>query len=306
MSLTRLTNRFAELRRHPGYRRNPAVVLGRAAAWSLHCALRIPARARFRRWNFRLHLPPKWSGGGCTSPYLFREHYEPELALLERFLQPGMVFVDGGANTGVFTFTAAQLVGPSGRVVAFEPGAACFQALNESAKLNCSQHVCLRNQAISNSSGTARLYHHDRQENSFSLGGGGDVGFEEVEITTLDRMAEEEGLARIDFIKLDVEGAEEFVLRGAAGSLERWRPIVLFEVNPQATARLKLSADGACSFLTNCGYHLFEMDEGGALSAIELMGEFGNVLAVPAERVEELALPTASNIKPEAVAMNCS
>ena len=172
MGFARLTQRFSQLRRHPGYRHNPPVVLGRAAAWSLHCLLGIPARPEFRRWNYRLYLPAKWRGGGSTSPYLFREHYEPELMLLERFLKPGMVFVDGGANTGVFTFTAARLVGPTGRVLAFEPGAACFAALEASRALNQFEQVRLWKAALSDRSGTARLYHCWGQENAFSLGAG--------------------------------------------------------------------------------------------------------------------------------------
>src|SRR5215831_622069 len=157
MALAQITHRLSELRKHPGYRQNPPVVLGRAAAWAVHCLFGIPAQAKFRRWDFRLHLPAKWRGGGSTSPYLFRELYEPELVLLERFLKPGMTFVDGGANTGVFSFTAARLVGETGRVLAFEPGGSCYSALQRSVELNGFRHVTLRQQALSDHSGTARL-----------------------------------------------------------------------------------------------------------------------------------------------------
>jgi FkbM family methyltransferase len=279
--LQRLTQRFSELRRHPGYQQNPPVVLGRAAAWWLHCLLGIPARPKFRRWNYRLYLPAKWQGGGSTSPYLFREHYEPELMLLERFLQPGMVFVDGGANTGVFTFTAARLVGPTGRVLAFEPGAACFDGLQRSLAINRFAQVRLRHQALSDRAGTAKLYHHLDQENSFSLGSGKGVAFEEVATDTLDRVAEEENLPRVDFIKLDVEGAEELVLRGAESIIERWRPRILFELNPEAAARLSLSPDGVCRVLTEHGYRFHTLEE-GELMPIERPQQFGNILAIPA------------------------
>ena len=180
----------------------------------------IPARPKFRRWNYRLYLPAKWRGGGSTSPYLFREHYEPELMLLERFLKPGMVFVDGGANTGVFAFTAARLVGPTGRVLAFEPGSACFAALTQSRALNQFEQLRLVNKALSDQSGTARLYHCMGQENAFSLGAENGATFDEISTTTLDEIAQAEQLPRVDFIKLDVEGAEELVLRGAKQVLE--------------------------------------------------------------------------------------
>ena len=285
MSLAYLTSRFDQLRRHPGYRRNPPLVLWRAVAWSLHCLLRIPARARFRRWDFRLYLPAKWHGGGSTSPYLFREDYEPELMLLERFLKPGTVFVDGGANTGVFTFTGARLVGAAGRVLAFEPGATCFDALQRSLALNRFEQVQLRRQALSDHVGSAQLFHHAGQENSFSLGGASDVACEEISTITLDQVVEEKRLPRVDFIKLDVEGAEQLVLQGARRVLRDWRPIVLFEINALAAKRLGLPVDGACRVLTEHDYQLFVVDErGDLLPADSLPQGVGNLLGCPGKR----------------------
>jgi FkbM family methyltransferase len=292
MALIHLKSKFTELRQHPGYRRNPPLVLWRAATWSAHCLLKIPARAKFRRWDFSLYLPPKWRGGGCTSPYLFREEYEPEVKLLERFLKPGMTFIDGGANTGVFTFTAAHLVGSTGRVVAFEPGTACFAALTQSVKLNRANHVTVRQQAVSDRSGTARFYHHSGQENSFSLGGAKGVDFEEVQTTTLDSAVGELKLDRVDFIKLDVEGAEELVFRGGLDVLAKHRPLLLFEVNPEAAARLNLDAEGACHVLSELNYKFFRMTDDGALQRVDFADDFGNLLAVPTEKTTELVLIT--------------
>ncbi|MCC7086360.1 MAG: FkbM family methyltransferase [Pirellulales bacterium] len=293
MKFKHLTSKFRELRLHPGYRRNRAVVLWRVAVWSAHCLLGLPARAKFRRWKFRLYLPPKWRGGGCTSPYLFREDYEPEVKLLERFLQPGMTFIDGGANTGVFTLTAAHLVGPTGHVVAFEPGATCFAALDQSIRLNCVNHVNLRQQAISDRCGRARFYHHHEQENSFSLGGASEVMYEEVSTTTLDTTFEELKLDRVDCVKLDVEGAEELVFRGGQKLLAQYRPLLLFEVNPEAAERLSLAANGGCTALTELNYRLFRMDQNGRLRSAASADEFGNVLAIPAERLGELGIESS-------------
>ncbi|HEY2826903.1 MAG TPA: FkbM family methyltransferase [Pirellulales bacterium] len=286
MALQNLMERFSKLRHHPVYRQQPVRVLWRAGAWSVHCLFGIPARPRFARWNYRLYLPPKWRGGGCTSPYVFRDRYEPELLLLERFLKPGMVFIDGGANTGVFTFTAASLVGPTGRVLAFEPGATCFSALRESLALNQWRHVSVFQQALCDHCGVARLYHHRDQENSFSLGTDETALFDEVAVVSLDEVVKTEVLTHVDFIKLDVEGAEELVLRGGKEVLQRWRPIVLFEVNVDATKRLQLKPDGACKLLEECGYRLFQSDEHGGLTAdVRLSEQVGNLLAVPEERL---------------------
>ena len=286
MALNDLIERFRKLRQHPVYQQHRALVLLRAGAWSVHCLLGIPAHATFRRWNYRLYLPPKWRGGGCTSPFVFREHYEPELMLLERYLQPGMVFIDGGANTGVFTFTAARLVGPTGRVLAFEPGSACSAALRRSQALNQWPQVTIHQQALSDCNGTARLYHNMNQENAFSLGSDENSSFDEVEVTTIDEMARAEHLQRVDFIKLDVEGAEELVLCGSGDVLRKWRPIILFEINLKAIKLLKLNADGACRLLEGQGYRLFQSDDEGSLNPLSHLPDgVGNLLALPEERV---------------------
>lgn len=286
MQLSQLTERFRNLRAHPVYRQQPARVLWRAGAWSVHCLLGIPGRPKFSRWNYRLYLPPKWRGGGSTSPYVFREQYEPELMLLERFLKPGMVFVDGGANTGVFTFTAARLVGPTGRVLAFEPGSSCYAALERSQALNGWSHISIHQRALSDHFGVARLYHHMGQENAFSLGSDENASFDEVAIVSLDEVAQAEQLPRVDFIKLDVEGAEELVFRGAAKVLQQSRPVVLFEVNPEAIGRLHLSIDGACQLLTKHGYKLFICNDAGELIAADhIPNQVTNVLAVPPEKL---------------------
>ena len=295
---------FQRLREHPVYRRKRLLTLSRAGLWSLHCLLGIPARAKFVRWNFRLYLPPKWRGGGCTSPYLFREHYEPELMLLERFLQPGMVFVDGGANTGVFTFVAARLVGPSGQVFSFEPGAACFHALQQSLRLNRFKNIHLNHCALSDHCGTARLYHLRGQENAFSLAVAENVDYDEVSLTILDDVARLHELTRVDFIKLDVEGAEELVLRGAKEVLDRWQPVVLFEVNLDATRGMKLSPDGACRVLTDLGYQLYELESNGELTKTDRLPQHvGNLVALPARLS---AAPSAKSVDAELVHSNGS
>jgi len=278
-----MTTRFRELRSHPGYRHNPPLVLARAASWWIHCRLGLAGRAKFRRWDFTLYLPPKWHGGGSTSPFLFREHYEPELMLLEQFLRPGMTFVDGGANTGVFTFAAARLVGKEGCVLAFEPGRHCFDALEYSVALNGMDHVVLHRSALADSTSRAKLFHHFGQDNSYSLGGDiddGDIPCEEVNTITLQDALDGSKRNHVDFIKLDVEGAEELVLRGSDEILARCRPVVLFEVNPEACQRLHLKPEGARDLLADHGYEFHAVGSDGQLYVHRGPVGFGNLLAI--------------------------
>jgi FkbM family methyltransferase len=277
----RLRHRLGELRSHPAYRRSPFAVWARLTLWAAHCVLRIPAHARFRRWKVTLYLPPKWSGSGGSSPFLFREHYEPGLLLLERVLKPGMTFVDGGANKGIYTFIAARLVGDTGRVLAFEPGKESFRALKKSLRLNRFAHVVLRRQALSDRIGTARLYHIQSSENNFGLGPSSNphTGFEKVETITLEQVLKELDLRSIDFLKLDVEGSQELILRSSRKLLSDSRPILLIENNPAACRRLSLDPDGAWQLLGEMGYGFFALNDRAQVIPTAHPGGFRNLVA---------------------------
>src|SRR3981189_491914 len=129
-------SKWRYLANHPGFRQGPAVTLARLVRWSVHCALGIPATVNLDPWEVRLFLPPQWRGGGTTVIFALRHLYERELAYLERLVSPGTTVVDAGANYGIYTVAAARLVGPSGRVLSFEPGSQAFSVLKKNIKIN--------------------------------------------------------------------------------------------------------------------------------------------------------------------------
>jgi len=125
------------------------------------------------------------------------------------------------------------------------------------------------NRMIAERSGltTAALYHHREGPNSFSLGatGAGGEAFEEVVTRTLFQVVREETALRLGLIKLDVEGCEELVLRGAISIIVRHHPTVLFEMNGTAAARLGLRPFGSWKLLESLGYGFFSLTERGEL-----------------------------------------
>ncbi|MCO6455847.1 MAG: FkbM family methyltransferase [Pirellulaceae bacterium] len=302
-------SRWRQLWSHPGFRRQPAAVVARAAVWAVHCGLGIPARVRFRRADFQLYLPPRWRGGGSTSVFLFREWYEPEFAVLQRLLRPGMVFVDGGANTGAFTFAAARLVGPRGKVVAFEPGRRCFAALRQSARLNGFDQVILRDEGLADRSGTARLYHHRGQDNCFALGPAllteqmgqpaSGVGFDLIHTTTLSAALDKLGVRQVDFLKLDIEGAQELALRGCLELLQRDHPHVLIENHALAARRLGLDPQGAFDLLSDRGYRFFRVADGGGCERLSSTAGVRSVLALHPDRRLDDSSDASGNVSSE-------
>ena len=156
--------------------------------------------------------------------------------LFEAFCGEGCGVVDVGANIGVTTVIAGLLV-PAGCVLALEPVSETFEYLARNiADSNLTNVKCF-NKAAGSSEGHVRLV--TRPGHSFAAFVGYDEVLaryteydeERVESITLDQLVASEELARVDFIKIDVEGFELEVLRGSARVLERFRPTVLLEAN---------------------------------------------------------------------------
>lgn len=270
---------------HPGFRQSPLRVLSRLFRWRLQCALGIPGTVRLPLSDARLYLPPRWHGAGTTMVYALGWQYEKELMHFNRFIFPGMVVVDGGASCGVYTVAAAKLVGPRGLVLSFEPGAEAYSTLKKNIYLNHLENVRSYAAALSDKEGKAGLFHHENGPNSFSLGcfGTRGIGFEEVTTRTLSRVAQEEGVQGIGLIKLDVEGAEELVLRGAEPVITRSRPIIILEINGNAAQRLGLNPIGSWKLLETLGYAFFSLTERGDLCPLEhppAEDEVINVIAI--------------------------
>ena len=216
--------------------------------------------------------------------FTFRERYEEELGYLASILSPGDVFIDAGAGYGIYSLLAAQQVGESGQVLAFEPAARTFEVLERNIALNSLTNVIERRVALADRSGTTSLFiYADGSRNS--LGGGASAGARQtVETSTLDEELARARLNRVDVIKIDTEGAEEIVLRGAKRVLAGSHPMVIFEANPEAASHLGLKAEGAWNLLLGGGYRFWRLDNFGYLQSLASPPAFGNVVAIHGTR----------------------
>jgi len=213
--------------------------------------------------------------------YAFREYYEPELAYLETILSPGSLFIDVGANFGVYTLLASKLVGETGKVIAFEPTAQSFAILRQNIELNHFSNVRAFQVALAQTRRKAWLnYGWDPVGNWLGDSPCGNEG-EEVQTEALDQLLEENGIDRVHAIKIDVEGAEELVLRGAIRCLTTQCPIVIFEFNPGCAARLGLSPFGARDFLRNLGYRFVVLGDCAKSKKPALQPSYFNIIAIP-------------------------
>lgn len=145
----------------------------------------------------------------------------------------GQTVMDVGAHIGSFTIMAAKKVGPGGIVVSLEPSSRNYKMLGVNIKANHYGNVRPLNMAAGSTPGVARLNLYRRPGgNSFHERGDFDrVGVEEVKVTTLDGIADELKLGRVDFIKIDVEGHELEVLKGASRILGAFHPNIVMETH---------------------------------------------------------------------------
>ncbi len=145
------------------------------------------------------------------------EHERPTMAVFLKYLQPGEIVWDIGANAGFYSWLASKLVGAEGKVFSFEPNPQNFQLLSENVALLMLQNCKPLQLAIADCEGEAQMEKADRlcPESSLILGGNpAPANAITVAVTSGDALVRKGESPAPDFIKLDVEGYEGEVLRG--------------------------------------------------------------------------------------------
>lgn len=194
--------------------------------------------------------------------------FEPDCwDFVRGFLRPGMVVLDVGANLGQYTLLAANRVSPQGRVHSFEPSERIFRELQFNVELNRLSDRCTLNRlAVSDVPGVARLSRYEEGAEVFgSLGThkrceANIIGYEEVRTVTLDQYVQENKIERVDFMKIDVEGAELLAFRGAKSLLSRDdAPTILLEMGDMNTEGFGYKSCDLWDYLESLGYRLYAL-----------------------------------------------
>jgi FkbM family methyltransferase len=219
-----------------------------------------------------------------------------ETAFVSRFLQPGMTVLDVGAHHGLYTLLASKRVGRGGRVIAFEPSPRERRRLARHLRINRCGNVEVQKCGLGDRAGEADLYlvegEHDWCNSLRAPNIEERTSKVRVEVRRLDDVLEGINWPRVDFIKVDVEGAELSVLHGARRMLcGDVRPAILVEVQDVRTAPWGYAALEIVRFLAEAGYSWFALADDGSLESIssELSAYDGNFVALPRERFEEFS-----------------
>lgn len=199
---------------------------------------------------------------------------EPELIGLGGLVRPGDVCLDVGAALGLYTAELSRLVGPSGVVHSLEPLPFAHVTPSRLLGLHDRANVRWHRLALGATAGALRMSVPLRNGRfvtgrSFLTAGahglGSNAEFEDqvevvVETVTLDEFAARVGLVHVDFVKVDVEGAEFDVLRGGAELIGRDSPTFLLEVEERHLSRFRRSPDTIRDWLADRGYRMSAWD----------------------------------------------
>lgn len=209
--------------------------------------------------------------------------WEPEIESLRYFVTQGDVVIDVGGNHGLYAYHLSHLVGLSGRVHTFEPLPPNLSILAHTIKKHKLSNVLVHPQGCGMRAETVTFgvaLDHGVPLLWLARQGEGGLRFQ-CDVIRLDDVIAE----KVSFLKMDVEGAELFVLRGAERILRESRPVILFEAL-SLTGHYGYGQQEVFGFLSELEYRFLSGgDPAKALQSIEgFMGD-GNYFAVPKERI---------------------
>ncbi len=206
-----------------------------------------------------------------VSWHCIQNSYEPfETRFIKSFLEPGMTFVDIGANLGWFSLIAAKAVGSTGAVYAYEPKRSLFEHLSKSIKQNNFSWVTATNCALGDSETQLQIAWSKSCE---YLGGiwlltSDDLReelkehcFETVDVHRLDELFPD---TIVDLVKIDIEGAEYLALKGAEKTLLQHKPVIMSEISPVLLNKISgVTVAQYLDYMRQLGYKCHALDENG-------------------------------------------
>lgn len=185
------------------------------------------------------------------------EYERPLIEFLKKRETAGWWSIDAGANVGAVTLALAKFTGAAGRVIAFEPGSPNVKRLKANLELNpeMKARVTVVAEGLSDRPGTLYWEEESGNPGNALLRESGTDSTSAVPVTRIDDYLSANPVERLDFIKIDVEGMELAVLRGAAQTVARFKPIVYFETLTRYV--------GMRSEKVYAGFHRFFVEEHG-------------------------------------------
>jgi len=188
------------------------------------------------------------------------ERYESEL--FRSKVKPDMTIIDIGANLGYYTAIASRRAGEKGLVVAFEPEPNFFKLLSRNVSRNNMKNTACFEMAVAEKNGLTNLYLSNENKGHNSIIRSEELKtFAQVKTTTLDDFLVSQKIAKVDMIKMDIEGAEIMALEGMTNTLIKYMPLLFFEFSPHSIIKINKNPIDFLLTLFKIGYSIFEINK---------------------------------------------
>lgn len=191
-----------------------------------------------------------WVGGSILGGQIWEPH-------ITEFLRQNMtqesVFVDVGSNYGWHSILSSNLCK---KIYSYEPQKLIYEQQINSIKINNINNIELFNYAIGNANEYKNMaiidYNSNIHMGDLNIGEGG----EPVEVRTLDSLI----VDKYDFLKIDVQGYEKYVLEGAKNTITKYKPTIIIEIESYQLNKFKYTCDELFQYIKNLDYHIFLLD----------------------------------------------
>ncbi len=214
---------------HPMFKKKPFLITFRLIVWQFYFKLFDKKAIVNYLGNLKIELEPMKRRGITGLIYIFRD-FEDESKLMLDYIKEGMTVLDIGANIGYYSLIFSKLVGAKGHVFSFEPTKSTYEKLLRNIQLNKCNNIIPLNFALSNKKEVRKFYHADDHDRNAFAPEIKNAKFENVECEVLDDFIEKNNL-NVDFIKIDVEGAEKLVFEGGKKFLSNYTGKIFCEIN---------------------------------------------------------------------------
>jgi FkbM family methyltransferase len=200
--------------------------------------------------------------------YIYKRFLEAgDIRVLGRFVEPGALVIDVGANIGFFTRFFGRCVSQGGKVIAIEPESSNFQRLNQMLFRTGFRTVVEPIQAVAASqSGVLRLRINPLHPADHKIAQEGVP----VDSVSLDELVAERHWPMVSLIKIDVQGAEGMVLQGARQTIERFHPALFLELDDDNLRAMQADAEAIIGLLRAYGYAFYRIIKGKISSPLEM------------------------------------
>ena len=216
---------------------------------------------------------------------IYKGFEKEETDYLTSILHEGDIFIDIGANIGLFSLMASKAVGIKGLVISFEPTPNTFSRLSENVKLNDFKNINVRNIGLSNVKDELTFYISKNGYDAWnSFAPSQDNKLEiaiKVPVSTLDIELINVEKSKIKLVKIDVEGWEKFVLNGGRDFLLNFNPIVMIEFTEENTFNAGYPVHDIYRIMQDFGFKWYRLNDGKLIPEVQKMRyPYDNLIAM--------------------------